>query len=346
MIDAHLAKRATVALDTYVVDCAWSSDGAALAIAGGEGAVLLVNRATADPEVRKLGEHALGTLAVAWQPRSSIIASSGQDGAVMLWNAAAAVPAQLLTKGRAWTEHLAYAPHGMLATATGKTLHLWSREGDRFAELAPHASSIAALAWDASGRELAAATNRAMWVHRIEPPPLASQAHEVPSACLTAAFSPNGRMLASGMQDGAVHLWYRGTTRDSHMRGYGARVALTCWSANSRQLATSAGSEIVVWDCGGKGPEGSTPLELAAHTDRIDCLAYQPGGPWLASGGRDWRVALWWPGKAAPPVDVQPCAAEVSVLRWSPDGRFLAVGERGGQLSCYELVTKSASRAR
>jgi WD40 repeat protein len=346
MIGAHLAKRATIALDTYVVDCVWSSDSAAVAIAGGEGAVLLITRATANPEVRKLGQHALGTLAIAWQPGSGTIASSGQDGKVVLWNADAALPSKLLNSGTAWTEHLAYAPDGKLATATGKTLDLWSREGDRVGQLAPHASTIAAIAWDASGRELAAATHRAMWIHRIEPPPLSSHAYEVPSACLTVAFSPNGRMLVSGMQDGAVHLWYRTTARDSHMRGYAARVPLTHWSANSRHLATSAGSQIVVWDFGGKGPEGSTPLELSAHTDRIDCLAYQPGGPWLASGGRDWRVALWWPGKAELPVDVQPCASEVSVLRWSPDGRFLAVGERGGQLSFYALVTKSASPTR
>jgi WD40 repeat protein len=346
MIAAHLAKRATVALDTYIVDCAWSSDSTALAIAGGEGAVLLITRAAANPEVRKLGQHALGTLAIAWQPGSGTIASSGQDGTLMLWNAAAAVPAKLLNSGTTWTEHLAYAPDGKLAAATGKTLDIWSREGERMGPLAPHASTVAAIAWDASGRELAAATNRAMWVHRIEPPPLAARAYEVASACLTAAFSPNGRVLVAGMQDGAVHLWYRASARDAHMRGYGARVALTHWSANSRHLATSAGSQIVIWDFGGKGPEGSTPLELSAHTDRIDCLAYQPGGPWLASGGRDWRVALWWPGKAELPADVQLCASEVSVLRWSPDGRVLAVGERGGQLSFYALVTKSASPAR
>jgi WD40 repeat protein len=147
------------------------------------------------------------------------------------------------------------------------------------------------------------------------------------------------------MQDGAVHVWYRGTERDSHMRGYGARVALTQWSGNSRQLATSAGSQLVVWDFGGKGPEGSRPLELSAHTERIDCLAYQPGGPWLASAGRDWRVALWLPGKEALPLDIRMTASEVSVLRWSPDGRFLAVGERGGRLSIYEL-TNSASPTR
>jgi WD40 repeat protein len=130
------------------------------------------------------------------------------------------------------------------------------------------------------------------------------------------------------------------------MRGYAARVPLTSWSGNSRQLATCAGDQIVIWEFGNKGPEGSRPLELAAHTERIDCLTYQPGGSWLASGGRDWRVALWLPGKAPVPVDIHTTASEVSALRWSPDGRFLAVGERGGVLSIYELVTSSANRAR
>jgi len=339
-------KRASVALDNYVVDCSWSSDSAALAIAGGEGAVLLMSDACASPVVRMLGTHALGTLAVAWQPGSGAIASSGQDGTVMLWNAASGVPARALSSGKTWTELLAYACDGKLAAAAGKSLTLWSRAGDLMGELTSHTSTIAAISWDAAGRQLAAAANRAMSVHQIEPPPLASRAYQVESACLTAAFSPNGRVLVAGMQDGAVHVWYRGTERDSHMRGYAARVALTCWSGNSRQLATSSGSQLVVWDFGGKGPEGSRPLELSAHTDRIDCLAYQSGGPWLVSGGRDWRVALWLPGKAERPVDIHMTAAEVSALRWSPDGRFLAVGERGGTLSIYELVRNSVSRAR
>jgi WD40 repeat protein len=346
MKGARLTQRARVALDTYIVDCAWSSDSAALAVAGGEGAVLLLRDVRAKPQLRTLGTHAQGTLAIAWQPGSATIASSGQDGALMLWSAVASAPPTLLNSGRAWTEQLAYASDGKLAAAAGKTLTLWDRAGRKLGELAAHASTIAAIAWDAAGKQLAAATNRVMWIHQVEPPPFASRAHAVGSACLTAAFSPNGRVLVAGMQDGAVHVWYRNTERDSHMRGYGAKVALTQWSGNSRQLATSCGSQLVVWDFGGKGPEGSRPLELSAHTERIDCLAYQPGGPWLVSGGRDWRVALWLPGKSQLPVDILMTASEVSLLRWSADGRFLAVGERGGMLSIYELATNSASPTR
>jgi len=339
MTEARLRQRTSVALDTYIVDCAWSSDSAAVAVAGGEGAVLLLRQACSNPAPSSLGAHALGTLAIAWQPGSGTIASSGQDGALMLWNADASVPARQLSCSRTWTDELAYSRDGKLAAAAGRTLTVWSRAGEHLGELAEHAGTVAAIAWDTPGRQLAAATHRAMWVHQIEPLPFASRAYEVEAACLTAAFSPNGRVLAAGMQDGAVHVWYRGTERDSHMRGYAARVALTQWSSNSRQLATSAGSQLVIWDFSGKGPEGSRPLELSAHTERIDCLAYQSTGPWLASGGRDWRVALWLPGKAALPLDIHMTASEVSALRWSPDGRYLAVGERGGRLTIYELAT-------
>lgn len=347
MIQAHLEKRASVALDTYIVDCTWSSDSGAVAVAGGEGAVLHIADVATKPDVRPLGEHAFGALAVAWQPGSGAIASSGQDGKLMLWNEDAAVPAKLLGSSRSWTEHLAYASDGKLAAATGKTLDLWSSSGERIGELGPYSSTIAAIAWDPSGRLIAAAAHRAMWLHRIEPPDFPAREYEVPAACLTAAFSPNGRMLASGMQDGVVHIFYHlNEERDSHLRGYDARVPLTVWSGNSKQLATGSGAQIMVWDFGGKRQDGSIALKLSAHTDRIDCLAYQPNGPWLVSGGRDWRLALWLPGKAQLPLDVHASASEISVLRWSPDGRLLAVGERAGRLSIYALVTKSASPSR
>jgi WD40 repeat protein len=148
------------------------------------------------------------------------------------------------------------------------------------------------------------------------------------------------------MQDGSVHFWYLASGRDSQVRGYSAKVQLTAWSANSRYLLTSAGPEIVAWDFTGRGPEGSRPLELSGHTERVECLAAHPSGPWLASGGRDWRVVLWSPGKATHAIDAHLLDAEISALRWSNDGRFLAAGGRNGQLAVYELVTSSASAAR
>ncbi len=353
MSGAVLEPRASVSLDTYVVDCAWSGDSRSLAVAGGEGAVLHVEDAAQSPQVHELGEHGMGVLAVAWQPRGSVIASSGQDGTVVLWNTDRTLDPKRLRRATAWTERLAFSSDGkLLAASTGKTVTVWSGEGELLHESAPHPGSVASIAWDrtgserVTGRDLAAATFGGVWVHRIESGKLTTREYPWAAAALAVAFSPNGKVLAAGMQDGSVHFWYLATGDDSQISGYGAKVPLIEWSASSRYLATGAGSDVIVWDFTGKGPEGSTPLELRAHTERIVTLAFQPQGPWLVSGGKDWRITLWLPGKAEQAVDGHLTSSEVTVTRWSPDGKRLAVGEANGKLTIHELVTTSASRAR
>jgi len=67
-------------------------------------------------------------------------------------------------------------------------------------------------------------------------------------------------------------------------------------------------------------------------------MAFQPKGNFLVTGGRDWRISLWFPGKSTLALDAQLTDSEPSCLRWSPDGRFIALGEQRGSLSIFELV--------
>lgn len=341
---SFLEPRASTRLDDYVVDIAWSPDGRQLAIAGGEGKVVLAEFADGSLATRTVGEHGMGTLAVAWQPQaagagSRLFASSGQDSALNLWNAATGELQRRLRPAPAWTEHLAWAPDGKrLASAAGKAITIWDAAGETLHELPPAPSSVAALAWDKPGRDLGAAIHGGVMLHRFDAATPTSRRLKWDGAALTIAFSPNSKFLASGMQDGSVHFWYLATARDSQMRGYPGKVTQTAWSSNSRYLATGAGPSVVVWDFGGKGPEGTRPIELRGHTDRVEALAFQPGGVHLVSGGRDWRISLWAPGKATVAVDAHLAEAEVTAIRWSQDGRFVAVGERQGALTVFELV--------
>jgi WD40 repeat protein len=338
---ATLNEGTSLSLDAYIVDIVWAPDGRSLVVAGGEGAVVLVDDAATRPTARVLGEHGMGVIAVAWQPGGKTIASSGQDSAVVFRDAVGGGILKQLRPGTAWTEHIAFSPDGrLLATATGKVLALWDSAGTKVHQFDPMAGTIAAITWDKPGRDLAAATTGAICVHRIEPPQYPMRKYTWPAACLTAAYSPNGKILASGMQDGSVHFWILATGKDSAMRGYGTKVTLTEWSANSRFLATASGADVIVWDFGGKGPEGSAPLQLGGHTERITHLAYQPGGPWLVSAGRDWRLTLWLPGKEDKAVDAHLTSGEIAAVRWSPDGKRLAVGDAKGRLTIYELAAR------
>lgn len=338
-----LELRGSLRLDDYIVDLAWSSDTRQLAVAGGEGKLFLA-RFDADLQTREaltareVGQHGLGTLAVAWQPRGDAFVSSGQDGRLVWWDCASAEARVERRPSRAWTTQLAFASDGTLASAAGKQVSLWRAGLEPVHEFAPLEATVTSLGWDKPGRDLVAAVNGGLAVYRIDPPRYTVRHYRWAAPCLSAAFSPNSRYLATGTQDGTVHFWHLATGKDSQMRGYPAKVDVLSWSSDGRWLATPAGDVLVLWDFGGKGPEGSRPLQLAGHTDRIECLAFQPGGSFLVSGGRDWRLSLWSPGKATTALDAHLTDSEPSSLRWSPDGRFVAVGERGGALSIYELV--------
>jgi WD40 repeat protein len=341
-----LEPRATAAMDDYIADCAWAPDGKSLAVAGGEGKVALARLGNDSLSLDVVGEHLLGTLAVAWRPHAKTFATSGQDGALVLWDGETGKQLRRWKPAPTPTQALAFSPDGqLLASAAGKAVTLWSPEGEKVHAFAAATSTAVALAFDRPGTDLGVALNGEIAVHRIERTSHGAGRYETrrykwSAACLTVNFSGNGRFLATGMADGSLHFWNRSTRKDSQMRGYDGKLELVGWSADSRHLASSTGNELVLWDFGGKGPEGTRPIVLNGHTERVDSFAWQPGGDHLVSGGRDWRIALWRPAKTREAIDVQMTESEVSVVRWSPDGKFLAAGEKTGRLTVYQLVAR------
>lgn len=338
--NAILEPRGSVRLDDYVVDLAWSPDSRQMAVAGGEGRIFLLE--TTSLRAKQVGDHGLGALAVTWQPGGDRFASSGQDSRIAMH---AADDGRVLVEKRpamAWSTALAFSPDGTrLASAAGKQVFLWDTELELQLKPAPLEAGVAALAFDRSGRDLGVAVHGGLIVYRLGDKPLDEKAqlrrYPWSAACLTVAFSPNGKHLATGTQDGSVHFWYLANGKDSQMRGYPTKVDCMGWSGDSRYLATAAHDMVVVWDFSGKGPEGSRPVQLSGHTDRIECLAFQPNGNYLLTGGRDWRISLWQPGKYPAALDAHLTDSEPSSVRWSPDGKLVAVGERNGTLSIYEL---------
>ncbi len=332
----RLQLRQHLELPDYPLDAAWSADGQLLLIAGGEGALLLLQPRSTEA-ARQLGMHRGGVLAVTWQKAGRLFASSGQDGTVLLWDSRS-LQARPIHQGKDWSEQLSFADNGRhLAVASARHLRLFGDHGALVRHEAEHPGTIAALAWRPKSNEIAAAGNGGVRIHSVDP---AIKPRDFPwqGACLGAAWSPDGRILATGMQDGSVQLWNMASGTRSERAGYGSKVIATEWNSSGRYLATAAGSSIVIWDCSARGGDSARPLELNAHSERLSALRFRPGGSLLVSAAHDRRLLLWRVGVEDTPTDAHLLAEQCTFLRFSRDGRQLAAGDARGGLYLFDLA--------
>jgi WD40 repeat protein len=335
---ATLRGGAAARIDDFPVALAFSPDGRTLVVGGGEGRLYRVS--VEDGSTQLLDESSPGVLELAWQPKGALLAVAGQDGAVRLFNMDEAAPAaRVLHRSPRWPAGVCWRNDGrQLAFAAGKDVQVFDAEGQLVRALVGHAVPLTHLCW--RGREeLVAAGNAALFVDRVDTGAMEQFVLEgIPQ---TLSLGADGRIAACGLADGTINFRYLNNRKRSRMSGYEGKVSLTGWSANSRYLASaSAGaSSVVVWDFSGKGPEGSDPLQLEAHEERVEALAWQGAGALLATAGKDWRLVLWKPGPGSrKPLDIQLLDGGAAVMAWSPDGRRLAVAQTSGAVRLFSLA--------
>jgi WD40 repeat protein len=344
-----LTKLWEASLDGHVISLAWSAPLELLAAASVDGPIALFDAKTGQVRFNLLG-HGFGTSCVAWSADGQHLASAGQDGKVRRWDPATGQQIREMAGGAAWVERIAWCPvslpspsgrgvggEGILASAAGKKLRLWNLDGTMLREYAEHPSTITDIQWQPNKAILASTAYGKLYLWSPEQEK-ALREFSWQGSMLALAWSPNAEYIAAGGQDCSVHFWLMKTGEDLQMSGYPVKVRELAWDATSRYLATGGGPVPCVWDCSGKGPAGTQPIQLDAHKDNVTCLAYQHQGAVLASGGEDGLVALWQPGKQDGTLALARHAAPVSQLLWSDDDRRLAVGTAEGGVLLYAIA--------
>jgi WD40 repeat protein len=139
------------------------------------------------------------------------------------------------------------------------------------------------------------------------------------------AFSADGKVLASGHDDGVVRLWNTATGKQlAEWPAHQQAVSAISFRCDQDQLA-SAGEDrqIHVWDVRSR----KCIKTLTGHTDRIPALAWQPGGDILGSAGWDTTARVWDLSKPDPIMLLNRHADQVHALTFSADGQWLAVAD-------------------
>lgn len=158
----------------------------------------------------------------------------------------------------------------------------------------------------------------------------------------TIAFSPDGRILASGGRDEAIILWNMATGQELRTFDWrspreigGDWIYSLAFSPNGKRLAVGRTDPIVkVRDV----VTGRELMALKGHSDIVRYLTYSPDGKTLATASFDKTVRLWDAQTGKELMALKGHAAPVYCVAFSPDGKRLATGS-DGTVKLWDIMT-------
>lgn len=158
------------------------------------------------------------------------------------------------------------------------------------------------------------------------------------------AFSPDGRLLASGSWNDAIVLWNISNPHHPQfftiLKNHARSVSALAFSPDSRLLASACENDtITIWDISNSlNPQLLTTLE--DHTWSIYSLAFSPDGKLLASGSWDNTIKLWNvndPHNSVKIITLNTNEANTNVVTFSPDGKLLAAGLTDNTIKFWDV---------
>jgi WD40 repeat protein len=301
------------------------------ALALEDGTVLL---ATPEAEQR-IAAHPGAVILVAVAAGNKFI-TGGDDGRVVAASEDGGVQEIADEKGK-WIDALAAREDGSIAWSSGKNVRARDQNGaiKTFAAL----SSVRGLAFMPKGYRIAIAhyDGATLWFPNASAPP---DHFKWKGSHLSITASPDGRFLATAMQESALHAWRIADKKDMRMSGYPAKTRSLSWSFDGHWLATSGADAAVIWPFKDKdGPISKAPLECGVRRVKVTCVAFHPNSLVAAQGYEDGLLLLCRiPDGAEILVRALPEGGRaINALAWDDAGRRLLFGAADGAAGLLDM---------
>jgi WD40 repeat protein len=194
---------------------------------------------------------------------------------------------------------------------------------------------------------------------------------------LAAAFSRNGKLVATGDFDGGVRLWRADTgALDEKLRGSGKQpVRAVSFSGDGSILAATRGPDAVVWTLRTKSPRflratksdlsavavspdgvhvatgdkaglarvwnlrSDTAVELSGHSGAITSIAFSPNGESVVTASQDETARLWDVGSGRSLAELRGHGDIVESASFTPDGERVVTGSDDGTVRVWAVAS-------
>jgi transducin (beta)-like 1 len=325
--------------DAEVLSMSWSSKTNLLATGSADGSARIWNPTTGISTKCTSSNADDMIISVEWSPTGTLLAAITARGALLLWESTGALKHSITNSSGTSTLALQWSKHGTYVATGGTdgTIIIYDPVSGAQKQIwtIPGASPIYDLHWRNDNELAAAGEDGCVAIYQVSrPDPIrSSKEHGVkmeegengahgamypgaPNAETVnmIRWDPTGHYLASAANDMTIGLWNRSD---------GATVAPRLLSGHKREVSWVSWSSITNATSNGGGGAGASSSSL------------------LASGSNDGSIRVWNCSTAKSIGVLDRHEDSITCVSWSPQGSHIAAGDAAGNVTVWEVASKS-----